>query len=288
MDALYLLLISLVGLQCACARLTYIDMTYKLTNTTIKWPGHKGFNLVKVWEGPYQGVLDWLAMYNIDSAEHIGTHMDSPYHFYKYGYKLDEIPFRQLHGPAVVINIERRAEMDRDAMAYAYDLKAWETRNGRIPDGAYILLNSGWGKYWGDQIKAVGSKNDTSNLHYPGFSEDAAKWIAKYRPGIAAVGSDTISCDNGATTTFPVHVLLQKMNILCLENVANIQKIPESGAEVFAMPMKYSGSGSPIRMYAVLGKRDEFPITVSEGHAPVAMMWYCYAVLAIFFYTAAF
>ena len=133
------------------------------------------------------------------------------------------------------------------------DLLDWEMKNGRIPDGAYVLMNSGWSQYWGDTLKSIGVINTTTNMHFPGFSNSSAQWLAANRPKIAAFGTDTISCDHGPSTDFPAHQVLQTLNIMCIENVGGLDKIPVAGAEIFAMPMKIgNGTGAPLRMFALI------------------------------------
>jgi kynurenine formamidase len=46
--------------------------------------------------------------------------------------------------PAVVIDIRARAASDVDATVEVADLVAWEARHGRIPEGAAVLMSSGW------------------------------------------------------------------------------------------------------------------------------------------------
>ena len=41
-----------------------------------------------------------------------------------------------------------------DYLLTAADLEAWETENGRIPDGAWVLLRSGWGSETSSRITA--------------------------------------------------------------------------------------------------------------------------------------
>ena len=106
----------------------------------------------------------------------------------------------------------------------------WEMKYGMIPDGAYVFMNSGWSRYWGDQLKSVGSRNDTTKMSFPGFSEEAAKWLIEKRR-INAIGVDTISCDVGKDTSYPVHRLIAKSNILCIANVANLHEVRENGTD---------------------------------------------------------
>ena len=68
---------------------------------------------------------------------------------------------------------------------------------------------------------------------------------------VKAVGLDTPSLDHGPSKDFATHQILFKANIPGFENVANLDKLPATGAMVFAAPMKIKdGSGGPLRIFA--------------------------------------
>ena len=48
------------------------------------------------------------------AGEHGGTHIDSPIHFGRDKWAVDEIPLDRLSGPAVVIDITSKAETNSD------------------------------------------------------------------------------------------------------------------------------------------------------------------------------
>ncbi len=60
------------------------------------------------------------------AAEHGGTHIDAPVHFYKGRHTLDAIPVEQLIGPGVVIDVSEQCAADRDYRVTVDDLRAWE------------------------------------------------------------------------------------------------------------------------------------------------------------------
>ena len=67
------------------------------------------------------------------------------------------------------------------------------------------------------------------------------------------MGLDTPSVDYGQSTDFASHVALYEENIYGLENVANLDGLPATGATVIALPMKLEGgSGGPVRIVAHL------------------------------------
>jgi kynurenine formamidase len=68
---------------------------------------------------------------------------------------------------------------------------------------------------------------------------------------VKAVGIDTASIDHGPSTLFESHVVLTEGNVPVFENVASLERLPETGFVVAALPMKISGgSGGPLRIVA--------------------------------------
>jgi kynurenine formamidase len=67
-----------------------------------------------------------------------------------------------------------------------------------------------------------------------------------------SVGIDTPSIDYGQSTKFETYQTLFAQNIPAFENVANLGRLPATGAIVIALPMKIQrGSGGPRRIVAV-------------------------------------
>ncbi|MGH7929942.1 MAG: cyclase family protein, partial [Candidatus Binatia bacterium] len=185
-----------------------VDMTYPFAADTLHWPTAKPFQLEKVSEGRTpQGF--WYSSYNYGGSEHVGTHLDAPFHFAEGKWTTEQIPLGRTIGPAIVIDVRRQAEADRDYRLSTDDIRRWEKRHGRVPTGAIVLMHSGWGKYWGDRKDYFGSDQagDASDLHFPGLSKEAAEFLVKQRR-VKAVGLDTPSIDHGPSKDFIVHQVL--------------------------------------------------------------------------------
>jgi len=230
-----------------------LDLTYSFDEQTIYWPTNKPFQWEKTAWGMTAGGY-WYASANFATAEHGGTHIDAPIHFGKGRSTVDEIPFQRLVGPAVVVDVTQAVVRDRDYRLTVEDLKAWETRHGRIPNGAIVLMHTGWGRYWTDKVRYLGSETpgDPKTLHFPGFSKEAAEFLVKERT-IDGVGIDTPSIDHGPSRNFIVHQILNGADLYGLENVANLDKLPPKGATLIALPMKIrGGTGGPVRIIALL------------------------------------
>lgn len=230
-----------------------VDLSYAFGNDTMYWPTAESFTLERTaWGTTAQGY--WYAANNIAMAEHGGTHMDAPIHFAEGKLTSAEVPLASCIGPAVVVDVRKKADRDRDYLLSVDDLTAWEATHGRIPVGAIVLMNSGWGRYWGNKKSYLGTdkQGDVANLHFPGFSNQAAQFLVNQRE-IAAIGVDTASIDHGPSNQFLVHRTINGANKPAFENVANVDRLPPVGATIIALPMKITdGSGGPARIIAVL------------------------------------
>lgn len=230
-----------------------VDLTYGLGPDTIFWPTAKRFELEEVAHGHTDAGFFYSA-YNLCMAEHGGTHMDAPVHFAEGRITADQVPLAAGIGPAVVVEVRRQAAADRDYRLAVADLLAWESAHGRIPAGAIVVLFSGWGARWPDAERYLGTakRGDTTKLHFPGFSAEAARFLVDERD-IAAVAVDTASIDHGPSTDFVAHQIVNGANKPAFENLANVDRLPPTGATIIALPLKIEGgSGAPARIIAVL------------------------------------
>jgi kynurenine formamidase len=232
-----------------------IDLTYPFDAGTIYWPADRHFERKPTAAGMTPGGY-WYASAEFAASEHGGTHLDSPLHFARGRRSVDQIPLSDLIGPAVVVDIREAAGRDRDYQLTVADLERWEARYGQIPRGSIVLVRTGWGKYWPDKRAYLGTDKpgDTANLHFPGISETAAEWLVRRRAP-RGVGIDTASIDHGPSKLFRAHQVFCSADIYALENVANLDQLPATGATLIALPMKIAGgTGAPTRLIALLGE----------------------------------
>ncbi len=241
-----------------------IDMTHIVSEEdSIAWPTAAKFTFVDIFQGDifaHDGTLKFYYEGNsFSQAEHSGTHLDAPSHFYRGKWRTHEIPLNRLSGEACVINIEEKAAKNPDARLEISDLTAWEEEYGQIPPGAIVVMFSGHGKHYGNRTRYFGyppgiyenNPKDTDHLHFPGFHEEAAEWLTRER-NIHGVGVDSPSVDFGQSKDFKVHQILAKNNLYGLENLANVDKLPSRGYTIYAMVHKIKeGSGGPARVFAM-------------------------------------
>ena len=224
-----------------------LDLSYAINDKLVPWPGDEKFFEAKVnatiEKNGYFTRSFWM-------LEHYGTHLDAPAHFPPGKATVDQIPAKQLMGPAVVLDVRAEAAKDADFQLPAASVEAWEKRHGRIPEGAIVLLRTGWSSRWPD-AQRYRNQDAQGKMHFPGFSSGAAKLLIERK--VSGLGCDTMSIDYGASGDFAVHHLALGAGLYHLENLADLRELPESGAFVIAAPIKLEGgSGGPVRVFALL------------------------------------
>lgn len=232
----------------------WIDLSYDFSSETLYWPAAaEGFRLDTVEVG-FTGRDYFYAAFSFCAPEHGGTHFDAPLHFAEGKHSVEQVPLAQLTGPTVVIDVSDKALQDRDYQLTTAELQAWEEKVGQLPENMILLIRTGFGRFYPDGEKYFGTnlkgKEGVDNLHFPGLEPEAAAWLVRERK-IKAVGIDTPSIDYGQSKDFRAHQELMKEDIPAFENVANLEKLPLTGAYLIALPMKIKGgSGAPLRIIA--------------------------------------
>jgi kynurenine formamidase len=229
-----------------------VDLSHVFDAKTIYWPTEsKGFELLQEHKGLTKGGFFYYAN-KFCAPEHGGTHIDAPMHFAESRWTNSDIPLDRLIRRAVVIDISQKAEKNPDYALTPADVAEWEAAHGRIPDGAIVLLRTGWSARWPDRKAYLGddTPGDASNLHFPSYGAQAAAHLVSERH-VSLIGVDTASVDHGSSRDFPVHRIIGAANVAGLENLANLEQLPPTGAVVMALPMKIAqGSGAPARVIA--------------------------------------
>ncbi|XP_067130540.1 isatin hydrolase-like [Centruroides vittatus] len=227
----------------------YLDMTYNLHEKVPIYPGITPLSVKMIYNGTEPEGY-WLQLEDITTCVHVGTHMDAPCHFALGKWCINEIPLERLIAPAVVVDITSKFIDGSISNLMPEDLEKWESIHGKIPDGSILILKTGWGKFWNDNEKYVNGSEPHKKV--PGISPQAASWLVANRK-IYGVGVETLSQDEMPTNIFEAHVILQGANIYGIENIANVDKLPVTGAILYAMPVKLrNGSGAPARVFAKL------------------------------------
>ena len=170
-------------------------------------------------------------------------------HFSADGTAVDEIAISNLVVPLCIIDISSKASENADAQVTPEDIKAWVSANGDIPENACVAMLSGWGsKSGGDDYRGF----DGEKQHYPGFHVEAAKMLME-EASVSSIAVDTLSLDHGISADFATHYAWLPSGRFGIENIANLDKLPASGATiVIGAPKQKGGTGGPARIFAMV------------------------------------
>lgn len=235
---------------------TILDMTYAYDSQTIYWPNASPFKLSPEFNGMTEGGY-WYSANFYSASEHGGTHADAPKHFSRNGRTIDQVPLAEWIGPAVKIDATRQCSGNRDYLLSVDDILVWEKKHGRIPDGSWVIMYTGIGtRFYPDPKKVLGTDKKglpaLPELSFPGFSPQSAEFLTRER-NIRGIALDTPSIDYGRSKDFMVHRIMCAADRLALENIANLDKLPATGAVLYVIPMSIKGgSGAPARVFAIL------------------------------------
>jgi kynurenine formamidase len=227
-----------------------VDLTHTLAKDSPYWPeGTPGTPFHTSVAATYG--RDGYFGRNFSMPEHFGTHMDAPLHFDPGGASVDQIPVQKFLAPAVVIDVSSAAKSNADYRVTVQDIKSWTKVHGKIPSGAVVFFRTGWASWWPSQKRYMNA-DGRGVLHFPGLSLEAARYLLGHAHPVG-IGIDTGSIDYGASAQFTVHHLTLSAGLYHLENVANLDELPATGAVVIALPLKIGGgSGAPARVVALV------------------------------------
>jgi kynurenine formamidase len=208
-----------------------VDLTHAFRNGMPVFPGlpQPAFDpIAKVEEDGY-------AMTSYTMLNHIGTHVDAPAHQIADGDTLDEIGLERLVTDALTIDVSHRDPHG------AIPLAELEPHLDKVRPGDIVLLYS-------DNARNYGSEAYWTGWSYP----DADASRALIERGISAIGFDGPSADPVDSTTFDLHRIWLGSGRMILENVSNLDQLPER-VQIVVAPMKVAAAnGAPARIFALL------------------------------------
>lgn len=171
----------------------------------------------------------------ITMYSHTGTHIDAPAHLLKDGRTLDTFAIENFIGNAMILDFSNRNLKQIEVN----DLKTFEPM--LTNDIEFIILKTGWSQYW------------ATPKYYDGFpylTNESAAWLTNFQ--LKGIGIDAISIDEMHSTSFPVHKIFMKYNILIVENLTNLDLVDSKRFLFAVMPLKTKlADGSPARAVAI-------------------------------------
>lgn len=178
----------------------------------------------------------------VDMSGHCSTHMDTASLMYEGGAMADEIPIQKLIGRTVLANITHKAPGETISKE---DIINWEKENTQISHGDILFVYTGMQKEFG---------KDEYIDNWIGINGSCAQYLAE--KGIKAIGTDSCAIDalDGKEKNFPAHHTFLKNNIPIIEDLCNLDKLPDIFSVIIAPLKLCNSSGAPARVIAFFKK----------------------------------
>ena len=222
-----------------------VHLSHVISPAMPQWPGDPPLEFDTVADRALNGYY----VRRVAIGEHSGTHLNAAASFCAGGLSVDRYAADSLVVPAVVLDVCAAAVADPDYAATGDDLTAWEDLHGMVPDGCVVLLHTGWASRWNDPAAFLNRDTD-GVMHFPGFAPTLADTLLEQRH-VAGIGIDTHGVDGGRDDRFRVNTRVLARSALVLENLANLDCLPPSGATIAIGILRlHDGSGSPAAILA--------------------------------------
>ncbi len=264
--------LSNLAIELATGAIRVVDLTVPLSeNTPIiglpeEFKQSPGFKMEKISYFDADGPAWYWNSFSC--GEHTGTHFDAPGHWisgrdYTDGCT-DTIAPEKFIAPANVIDVSKEAAADPDYLLTSDRLKEWESENGKIEPGTWVLMRTDWSKRTPEDFLNYAEDGP----HTPGPSVDCIEFLTKERD-ILGFGVETVGTDAGQAfafdPAFPAHQLMHGSNKFGLASLTNLDQLPPKGAIIITPPLKIEhGSGSPLRVIALTTK-EPLPMNKNNG-----------------------
>jgi kynurenine formamidase len=225
-----------------------VDLSHVVSPKIPLWPGdpHVVFTVVATM------AKDGYYLREFAIGEHSATHMNAPNSFVSSNTQaITSYSPQQRVVPAVVIDVRKKCAADADYQLTKQDVADWESTNGQIAPGSFVIMLTGWEDKWNDP-KAFINQDAKGNLHFPGFAKATTMWLVSDRQ-IAGVGIDTHGVDPGLDTSYATNTEMAETHRIAIECMANLDQLPPQGATLILAPLQLqNGSGSPMDIIALV------------------------------------
>ncbi len=208
-----------------------LDLTHSLHQGMTVYPGtmEPTFDQVSTIK------KDGFAELTIKMCSHTGTHIDAPCHVLPKGKSLDQFPICKFVGRGILVDVKKVDEIS---------LPVLKSREEEISQTDFILFRTGWQDKWSFPDYFEG---------FPTLTIEAVKWLAGF--DLKAIGFDAISADKVSEIDLPNHHVLLDREILIVENLTNMEHLPNKPFDFHCIPLKIANAdGAPVRAYASLNE----------------------------------
>jgi len=238
----------------------YVDLTHTITPSIPVWAGFGPSTFAPALNpatgAPYSWSKDGFeATRYMLATDQFGTQLDPPAHWNPDYPAIDELPPTFAVRPLVVISIVEQVAKNPGYSLAVEDIRNWEARHGRIPEGAVVFVRSDWSKEWPNPVLAT-------RTVFPGVSLAALKFLHEQRQ-ILFHGHEPLDTDS--TPTLEGEAWLLRNGYTQAEGVAHLDQVPEAGALVtIGFPKFQGGLGGYARYIAICPPDWQYGVSVGQ------------------------
>lgn len=211
----------------------WIDLTWPLSPRVPRlssFPAPRIERIASIPEEP-------LNVTELSMVVHVGTHVDSPRHFFSDGPALEDVPLTRFMGVGVVWRVDKPLE----SLVEPEDLMRMRPE---LEPGDILVLDTGI-------VEHVGTP---AYERHVALSVAAAEWLVDREIKLLAVDTPTPDLPlsrRGEGFDWPVHHVLLRDGVLISEQVANTRVLAGRRAEFMFLPLNIvGGDGAPARVLA--------------------------------------
>lgn len=171
---------------------------------------------------------EWYIMSDVELMDHVGTHIEVPYHCLKEGADLAQVSLERLIGEAVIL-----------------DLRNAEAEGGVTLEQVQAAASASGGIHKGDIVFCAMGKTGY-------FTTEALQWIVDQGIKLMGVDSGGVELAHDTTHANVNHLLLFRAGIPLIENLAHMDRLTEKRVQIYALPVPVKGLDAfPLRVVAI-------------------------------------
>jgi len=230
-------------------RIVDLSMTVEECDSAPFAPDEKYFKLKPIIRWEDKGFVS----NTVQMTVHVGTHIDSPHHFFRDKPSIEQLPLEPMMGKAVILDLTDKG-VARASITTADMVEAEQKLNRQgveIHEGGMLLLRTDWPK--GHDTTDPKWWNDS-----PYLTREAAQWLVDKRPAVVGFdfaqeekGADYQQADQILDSAMRVHRTILPRVIFQIENLINLDQIGPT-AQIVALPVKWKTESAPPRVIAIL------------------------------------
>jgi kynurenine formamidase len=173
---------------------------------------------------------EWYVMSDVELMNHVGTHIEAPFHCLKDGADLAALQIDQLTGAAVILDLR---EAEAEGGVTLAQVQAAADKAGGIQAGDIVFGQMGKTRY---------------------FSTAGLQWLVDQGMKLMGVDSGGVELSHDTTHANVNHLVLFRAGIPLIENLAHLDQLSQPRVKVYALPVPVKGLDAfPLRVIAIEG-----------------------------------